>query len=78
MSKFTVADTGEREMGRKYLSLAELTRRFGVTRQTVYKWMEMPSVALPDPVKIGNRNFFDIVQIEEWEARNTRRNKKVA
>ena len=65
-------------MKQKFLSMKELTTRFGVTRSTIYHWLDSPDIALPAPVQIGNRKYFDIQKVEEWEVKNTKANNKAA
>ncbi len=41
--------------GRLWISIAEVARIFGVTRQTIYKWMERKEHPFPRPRRIGPR-----------------------
>ena len=53
----------------QYVPLAEVARRFNVTTRTVYNWLDRSDIALPVPVKIGNRAYFDSAKLDEWEAK---------
>lgn len=50
----------------KYLSMAELTQRFGLTRYAFYKWMEQGS--FPLGVHFGRAHRWPLSQIKAWEA----------
>ncbi len=55
-------------MPKKYITIVEFAARFGVTPRAVNKWANDPRVGLPGSIQVGNRKYFDIQEIEEWEA----------
>lgn len=50
----------------RYLSMAELTQRFGLTRYAFYKWMEQGR--FPVGVHFGKAHRWPLSQVREWEA----------
>lgn len=65
-------------MRQKYINLIDLATRFGVTPRTVKKWLAARDIGLPAPVEIGNRKYFDLQQIVDWEIRNKKESVRAA
>ena len=50
-----------------YLTDREVARRFGVSRQTIWRWASGGN--FPAPVKLMGATRWKIAEIEAWEAR---------
>lgn len=51
----------------RHLDSAQIMARFGITRQTLYRWMSDADMGLPKPFRIRNRYYFQESAIEAWE-----------
>lgn len=51
----------------KYLSIGDISERYGVSRATVYNWKKREN-DFPSPVMIAGRPYFREYDIEKWDA----------
>lgn len=59
--------------GPKYIPVSALLRRYGIaSKSTVYRWERDPDMGFPTPVFFGQRKFYDLAELEAWEARQPR------
>lgn len=53
-----------------YLSVEQLARRFGMSKDTIWRWKRNHSQDFPRPVKLcGNTTRWRLADIEEWESK---------
>jgi predicted DNA-binding transcriptional regulator AlpA len=50
-----------------FLPGPKVQARYGVTDMTIWRWRQ--TRGFPDPMKIGDRSFYDLALIEAWERR---------
>lgn len=50
-----------------FVSTAVVCKRYGIANITLKRWMKDPSMDFPVPLDIGNRWYFRLSEIEEWE-----------
>jgi hypothetical protein len=56
-------------MPRKLSPRAQLSKRYGVTDETIRRWRLDPAKAFPKPATvISNREYFDDDELKAWEA----------
>lgn len=53
-------------MAPKWLDQSELAERYGVTRQTIYRWRKRGLA--PPAHRIGGRYLFKESEVDEWES----------
>ncbi|AYM62928.1 helix-turn-helix domain-containing protein [Agrobacterium fabrum] len=53
----------------RMLQTADVCRRYGIPRMTLYRWCASEEEAFPKPIKIGRRNYYDETEILKWELR---------
>jgi hypothetical protein len=49
-----------------------VARRYGVHTKTLTRWDNTPELGFPPPVRIRRRRYRSIVELEAWDARNSR------
>jgi predicted DNA-binding transcriptional regulator AlpA len=50
-----------------YLTGPQVKQRYQCSYQTIWRWMKNPEMGFPEPLKINNRNRFDLEEIEAFE-----------
>lgn len=50
----------------QFLSVKEVLEKIGVSRATLYRWIDDPALNFPQPAKLRKRIFWDSQQLEEW------------
>lgn len=49
-------------------SFVEVAKHLNVTTRTLDRWLLDERLALPRPIKIRTRKYFDNAAVEEWKA----------
>ncbi len=57
-----------RQKNQKYLSVGDITERYGVSRATVYNWQKREA-DFPAAVKISGRPYFSEYELDKWDAK---------
>lgn len=52
----------------RHLDSPQVRARFGISKPTLYRWMNDPEIGFPKPVRIKKRYYFPESVIEAWEA----------
>lgn len=50
-----------------YLSGPQVQERYGVTKMTLWRWCENPSMGFPQPLRINGRKYFDVTELDAWD-----------
>jgi len=50
-----------------YLTAPQVMQRFGISEMTLWRWSHDETLRFPQPMRIRNRKFFPVADIEEWE-----------
>ena len=50
----------------QFLSVKEVLEKIGVSRATLYRWIEDEALNFPQPAKLRKRIFWDSQQLDEW------------
>lgn len=50
-----------------YLTAPQVMQRFGISEMTLWRWSHDEKLGFPQPMRIRNRKFFPISDIEAWE-----------
>lgn len=53
--------------GDRHLDSAQVKERFGISKPTLYNWMNDPEMGFPKPFRIRKRYYFSEPAIEAWE-----------
>jgi predicted DNA-binding transcriptional regulator AlpA len=53
-----------------YLTGPQIKARYGCSYQTIWRWMNDEAMEFPKPLKINNRNRFDLEEIEAFERKH--------
>jgi predicted DNA-binding transcriptional regulator AlpA len=60
-----------------WLTATQLSRRFSISLMALWRWVNDPNLGFPAPLKIRERNYWRLAEIEDWEraaaAKNTAR-----
>ena len=56
---------------KQYLPAKCFRARYGITPMTEWRWLHNESLALPKPVLIQRRKYYDLAEIEAWERKRT-------
>ena len=54
-----------------YLTAPAVRSRYGITKQTIWRWLKRDALGFPRPKRINNRLYWDLAQLEAWEASRT-------
>lgn len=54
-------------MKKRFISVSELSERWGIGRSTLYHWIMEGDGRIPPHIKIGPRVRFDLDLVEAWE-----------
>ena len=50
----------------QFLSVKEVLEKIGVSRATLYRWIDDKELGFPQPAKLRKRIFWDSDQLEKW------------
>ena len=50
----------------QFLSVKEVLEKIGVSRATLYRWIDDKELGFPQPAKLRQRIFWDSQQLEKW------------
>ena len=50
----------------QFLSVKEVLEKIGVSRATLYRWIDDKELGFPQPAKLRKRIFWDSQQLEKW------------
>ncbi|HZK91571.1 MAG TPA: hypothetical protein VFC56_15610 [Stellaceae bacterium] len=50
-----------------WLTASQVTRRFGISQMSLWRWLHDPRLQFPAPVQIRERNYWRLDEIVEWE-----------
>ena len=54
-----------------HLHLNEVLVRFGISNMTLRRWMANPEIDFPKAIKVANRRYFRLSDIEAWELKRS-------
>jgi predicted DNA-binding transcriptional regulator AlpA len=58
--------------GNNYLNSSQVRKRYGgVSKMTLWRWMNDPALQFPKPEKIRSRNYWRSSELEAWRADNS-------
>jgi excisionase family DNA binding protein len=49
------------------LSSIEVSKMLGISRPTLYKWIDEPGLNFPQPSMVGTKRTWTKEQIEDWQ-----------
>lgn len=55
-----------KKIEKRYLSVADLSHRWGVSARTIYNWRSA-GAPLPRAIRLGNQLKFDLMDVERFE-----------
>ena len=50
-----------------YFTAPQVMQRFGITEMTLWRWSRDDRLGFPQPMRIRNRKFYSVAEIEAWE-----------
>ncbi len=53
---------------RTYLPTPAVRARYGVTKQSLWRWLQNDVLGFPKPRRINNRLYWNVTELETWEA----------
>ena len=54
---------------RVFINAVDVRRRFGISDMSLWRWVKDPAIGFPQPMRINNRRYFRIDEIEAFERR---------
>jgi predicted DNA-binding transcriptional regulator AlpA len=51
-----------------YLQSSAVRTRYGVSDMTIWRWLHRGDLGFPVPIRINNRRFWRLTDLEAWEA----------
>jgi len=51
-----------------YLPASQVRARYGVSDMSLWRWLKNEDLAFPHPIRINNRRFWRLNDLEAWEA----------
>jgi predicted DNA-binding transcriptional regulator AlpA len=51
-----------------YLPAAAVRARYGVSDMTLWRWLRNEALGFPTPIRINQRRFWKLAELESWEA----------
>ena len=61
--------SSEFERPNRYLPANKVWERYGVSSMTIWRWLHDERIGFPKPIYIGRFRYWNIAELEEWEAR---------
>jgi predicted DNA-binding transcriptional regulator AlpA len=58
-------------MQQTYLTAPGVRTRYGITKQTIWRWLKNEALGFPRPSRINNRLYWKLVELEAWEMTRT-------
>lgn len=52
----------------KFNSARDVQNRYGISRSSIYRWVDDPTINFPAPLKIGNRILWRESDLEAFDA----------
>ncbi len=53
-----------------YLITEQLSHRYGqISKSTVWRWVNDPVLGFPKPIRIGQRNLWDVEDLDAFDTR---------
>jgi predicted DNA-binding transcriptional regulator AlpA len=56
-------------MGSPYLYSQEVCERYRISERTLHRWTRNKSLEFPQPLRINRRFYFNLSELEAWDAR---------
>ena len=53
---------------REYLPAGQVRARYGVSDMSLWRWLRDPKLGFPAPIKIHNRRYWKLSDLQAWEA----------
>lgn len=50
-----------------YITGPQVMARYSISEMTLYRWVNDPKMAFPQPIKINRRRFFLEAELTAWE-----------
>jgi len=51
-----------------YLPAGQVRSRYGVSDMSLWRWLRDEALAFPQPLKIHNRRYWKLSELQAWEA----------
>jgi predicted DNA-binding transcriptional regulator AlpA len=51
-----------------YLPAGQVRARYGVSDMSLWRWLRNEALAFPAPIRIQNRRYWRLADLEQWEA----------
>lgn len=51
-----------------YLPARAVRARYGVSDMSLWRWLRDEALGFPQPIRVNGRRFWQIAQLEAWEA----------
>ena len=67
-------DTGSEAL----IPAPQLAEELGITRRTLARWLDDPTLGFPKPTRINNRLYFSRFGVEKWKAARLRQSREAA
>ena len=64
--------------GQTYLTRPLAAARYSVSERTISRWMEDEALGFPAPIRVRERLFFALADLEAWERRQAGPGRKAA
>ncbi|MFN3213744.1 MAG: helix-turn-helix transcriptional regulator [Henriciella sp.] len=52
-----------------FLASNEVESRYKISRSTIYRWIQNPNIQFPEPIKIGHRNLWRAIDLDNFDNR---------
>ncbi len=50
-----------------WLTAAQVARRYSISAMALWRWLHDSQLGFPAPIKVRDRNYFRLADIEAWE-----------
>lgn len=57
----------------RFLPARAVTERYGISRMSLWRWLQDPTLGFPRPISPNGRHYFRLSEIEAWEAEQARK-----
>jgi predicted DNA-binding transcriptional regulator AlpA len=51
-----------------YLPAGQVRARYGVSDMAIWRWLRDEALRFPAPIRIHNRRYWKLAELEAWEA----------